>query len=65
MAVFEPLYQNEKVECHVPMFDLERDVRVEKTDVSFACSYLWTPRRAILAPLVNQPRFMLFFTISP
>jgi hypothetical protein len=59
MAVFEPLCQNEKVGCHVPMFVLEHDVHVEKTDVSFACSYLWTPRRAILAPFVNQPRFIL------
>jgi hypothetical protein len=70
MAVFEPLCQNEKVGCHVPMFVLEHDVHVEKTDVSFACSYLWTPRRAILAPFVNQPRFIppatlvYFFTIS-
>jgi hypothetical protein len=59
MAVFEPLCQNEKVGCHVPMFVLEHDFHVEKTDVSFACSYLWTPRRAILAPFVNQPRFIL------
>jgi hypothetical protein len=30
------------------------DVDVEEMDVSFACSYFWMPRRAILTPFVNH-----------
>jgi hypothetical protein len=70
MAVCEYSCPKEMVEYHAPIFVLEQDVDVEKMDVSFACSYLWTPRRAILPPFVNQPRFILwrpsstFLTIS-
>jgi ribosomal protein S10 len=34
------LCPKQKVECHVPIFDLKDDVDVAKMDVLFACSYL-------------------------